>query len=101
MGLTDSSWKKIVEGRRKTEFLLFLLHIEAIERIFENFVISGPLDYVLTYKFSQAGLREFFIFLFVNIIYLDKDWILRLFTHQRDKLVTWLFLFYAVSLKPL
>ena len=73
MGLTESSGQKIVEGRRKTEFLGFLLNIETIERIFENFVISGPLDYILTYKFSQAGLHEFFIFLLFNIIYLAKD----------------------------
>ena len=73
MGLTDSSGQKIVEGRRKTGFLGFLLNIEAIEQMFKNFVISGPLDYNLTYKFSQAGLHEFFIFLFFNIIYLAKD----------------------------
>ena len=52
----------MIETRRKTGFLGFLIGIESICGIFKDFVETGmyQLKYLLTYKFSQDHLELFF-----------------------------------------
>ncbi|VEN54857.1 unnamed protein product [Callosobruchus maculatus] len=46
--------------RRKTGFLGFLIAINTIQNIYEEYIVSKVLDFVLTYKFSQDHLEIFF-----------------------------------------
>ena len=39
---------RIVDSGSKTGFIGFLLNVVATERIVSNYVISGPLEYLLT-----------------------------------------------------
>lgn len=58
--LTESSGKKLLDGRRKTGFLGFLSNISAYKTMFEHLVEGGFLKYLLTYKTSQDHLELFF-----------------------------------------
>ena len=48
--------KKLVEGPRKAAFIGFLAGIESFKRIFNDYVQSGLMHYILTYKYSQDHL---------------------------------------------
>jgi fluoride ion exporter CrcB/FEX len=44
----------ILSSRVKTGFLGFLCGISTFQNIFDDLVRNGPLNYVITYKFSQV-----------------------------------------------
>ena len=60
--LTDESGKPIIETKRKTGFLGFLIGMQSIKEIFSVYVDPprAPLKYLLSYKFSQDHLELFF-----------------------------------------
>ena len=60
LGLKDLQGKRIVDGRRKTGFLGFLLNMKAVKSVFKTHVESGSLNYLLSYKLSQDHLEIFF-----------------------------------------
>ena len=63
LGLKDLQGKRIVDGRRKTGFLGFLLNMKAVKSVFKTHVEPGSLNYLLTsltYKLSQDHLEIFF-----------------------------------------
>lgn len=60
LSLTEQCGKRLVDGRRRTGFLGFLLNMVSTESIFNAYVVSGPLEYILTYKLSQDHLEIFF-----------------------------------------
>ena len=60
LGLKDSTGKCLINGRRKSGFLGFLLNMQAVKSIFKHFVDNGPLNYLLTFKLSQDHLETFF-----------------------------------------
>ena len=45
---------RIVDSGRKTGFIGFLLNMAAVDSIVCTYVISGPLQYLLTFKLSQV-----------------------------------------------
>lgn len=61
-GLTVEGGKSILKTKRKTGFIGFLLGIESIKAIFNEYVAApqAPLKYLRTYKFSQDHLELFF-----------------------------------------
>ena len=61
--LTDAHGTPILETRRKTGFIGFLLNIKSLRGIFNRFVVDGPLRFLLTYKLSQDHLEVFFGYL--------------------------------------
>jgi hypothetical protein len=50
----------IINSRLKTGFLGFLSGIEALQLLFEDLVVNGPLTFVLTHKISQDHIELFF-----------------------------------------
>jgi hypothetical protein len=62
IGLRDASDNLMYTTRRKTGFIGFLVAIKSIKAIFHNLVGSSnaPVNYILTYKFSQDHLELFF-----------------------------------------
>jgi hypothetical protein len=50
----------LCEGKKKTGFLGFLVCIESLISMYSEYVLSGPLRYILPYKFSQDHLELFF-----------------------------------------
>ena len=58
---------RIVDSGRKTGFIGFLLNMAAIEKTVSNYVISGPLDYLLTFKLSQV--QGFLLKIFIKTIF--------------------------------
>lgn len=51
---------KVVNSRRKTGFLGFLVNFRSLENLFERLVRNGRLQFLLTYKLSQDHLELFF-----------------------------------------
>jgi len=47
---------QIITSRIKTGYLGFLCGIVTFQNLFQDLVVEGPLDYILTYKFSQVNL---------------------------------------------
>jgi len=60
LGLSLQDETKIVRSKRKTGFIGFLMNIKALQNIFDFYVRSGHLKYLLTYKMSQDHLELFF-----------------------------------------
>ena len=58
LSLVDGT--KIVQSRRKTGFVGFLMNIQSLQNIFDFHVRKGQLTYLLTYKLSQDHLELFF-----------------------------------------
>jgi hypothetical protein len=58
--LKDAGGRRLVDGRRKTGFIGFLLNMKSVQGIFESFVKNGKLEYILTFKLSQDHLESFF-----------------------------------------
>ena len=60
--LKDGNGKLMIEGRRKTGFLGFVIGVESVKGIFKNAVACDPplIKYLLTYKFRQNHLELFF-----------------------------------------
>lgn len=58
--LKDSSGRYVLQSRRKTGFLGFLICIASTESLFESLVSSQLVKYLLMYKFSQDHLELFF-----------------------------------------
>ena len=58
--LKTPSGQKVINSPRKAGYLGFLCNIKSFQSIFENIVINGPLNYLLTYKFSQDHIELFF-----------------------------------------
>ena len=50
----------LIESQLKTGFIGFVGGIEAMRLLFEDLVVKGPLDFVLTYKMSQDHLELYF-----------------------------------------
>ena len=46
---------RVVDSGRNTGFIGFLLNMAAVATIVSNYVIPGPLQYLLTYKLSQVN----------------------------------------------
>ena len=59
-GLRTSDGKRLIDSPRKSGFLGFLINIQSFQMIFEKLVRNGPLDYLLTFKFSQDHIELFF-----------------------------------------
>ena len=56
-GLKDHGGKPILNSRIKTAYLGFLTAIESFQGLFQQLVESGPLSYLITYKFCQDHLE--------------------------------------------
>ena len=54
--LKNKTGVPICETRLKTRFLGFLCNILSLEQIFDVLVTNGPLQFILTYKFSQVNI---------------------------------------------
>lgn len=52
--LTDDGGKSLLSSRRKTGFLGFLSNIVAFRSMFDAYVTTGDMKYLLTYKASQV-----------------------------------------------
>ena len=46
--------KKLVNGPRKQPFLGFVSLIDAVQLLFDEYVVKGELEYILTFKLSQG-----------------------------------------------
>lgn len=51
---------KIIESARKIGFIGFLICIKSVRFLYENYVITGNLKFLCTYKLSQNHLEYFF-----------------------------------------
>ena len=62
MALKESSGKLMIEGKRKTGFLGFIICLRSVKEIFERLVACTypPMRYLTTYKLSQDHLELFF-----------------------------------------
>jgi hypothetical protein len=60
LGLSLLDGTKVIKSRRKTGFVGFLVNIQSLQNIFDQYVRTGRLNYLLTYKFSQDHLELFF-----------------------------------------
>ena len=62
MQLIDSAGNRIVQSRRKTGFVGFLVAIRSLQAMYRRYVYPAraPLQYLLTYKMSQDHLELFF-----------------------------------------
>ena len=62
LGLKDQFGQEIYKNKRKTGFIGFLVGIKSFQGIFNDLVEvpDAPLNYVLTYKYSQDHLELFF-----------------------------------------
>ena len=62
LGLKNQSGTKIIKTKRKTGFIGFLVGIKSFQGIFHDLVEipNAPLNYILTYKYSQDHLELFF-----------------------------------------
>ena len=60
MGLRLLDGTRVIHSRRKTGFVGFLINIKSVQNIFDRFVRTGRLKYLLTYKLSQDHLELFF-----------------------------------------
>ena len=61
IGLENTLGKPMYTSRRKTGFIGFLVEIDSIQSIFSDLVEKeAPMNYILTYKFSQDHLELFF-----------------------------------------
>ena len=60
--LRDPTGQLLIESRRKTGFIGFLAAIKSITALYADLVYGddAPLQYILTYKFSQDHLELFF-----------------------------------------
>ena len=52
--------QKIIESQRKAAFIGFILNMKSFKCIFDQYVEGGFLFYLLTHKFTQDGLENFF-----------------------------------------
>lgn len=59
-GLYVPNSKKLIEGPRKKAFLGLIVVMQSFLEMFDMYVVSGKLEYFLTYKFSQDHLETFF-----------------------------------------
>jgi len=59
-GLSLPDGTKVVHSRRKTGFLGFLHNLHSLRKMFNDYVRTGRLKYLLTYKLSQDHLELFF-----------------------------------------
>ena len=60
LGLTLSDGVKLVESRRKAGFVGLIMNIKSLQNIFDVYVRTGPLKFLITYKLSQDHLELFF-----------------------------------------
>ena len=60
LGLVDLEGRKIVNSRRKTGFVGFLMAIKSISCLFTDLVQSGKMNYLLNYRFSQDHIELMF-----------------------------------------
>jgi len=62
LGLTDAGGRQMVTTPRRTGFVGFIADIKSISNLFTNLVLvpNAPMNYLLTYKFSQDHLELFF-----------------------------------------
>ena len=60
LGLKTLTGMQIVRSPRKAGFLGFLCNLKAFTSLFENCVTNGPLDFLLTFKFSQDHIELLF-----------------------------------------
>ena len=58
--LKTEKGKLLVTSRQKTGFVGFILEMETFKGLYNDYVQNGPLDYILTYKWSQDHLELFF-----------------------------------------
>ena len=58
--LKTEKGKLLVASRQKTGFIGFILAMETFKGLYKDYVQNGPLDYILTYKWSQDHLELFF-----------------------------------------
>ena len=58
--LETSSGQKLVKSRRFTGFVGFLINFKSLLGIYEEYVVNGPLKYLLFNKCSQDYLEHFF-----------------------------------------
>ena len=59
-GLKCMEGQHLIDGRRSTGFIGFILNMNTFSRIFEEYVDGGYMSYMLTRKFSQDGLENTF-----------------------------------------
>ena len=59
-GLKTSSGTKLINSPRRAGFLGFLCNIKSFQNIFDKCVTNGPLDFLLTFKFSQDHIELLF-----------------------------------------
>ena len=52
--------QKIIESQRKAAFIGFILNMKSFKCIFDQYVEGGFIFYLLTHKFTQDGLENFF-----------------------------------------
>ena len=60
LGLKLTDGTLVVQSRRKTVFLGFLMNFRSLENLFERLVRTGRLNFLLTYKLSQDHIELFF-----------------------------------------
>ena len=58
--VSDASERPLILSRKKTGFLGLVVSINSFKDMFENYVETNLLDYILTYKFSQDHIETFF-----------------------------------------
>lgn len=55
--LTKTDGCLLVSSRQRTGFLGFLIAIHSFQNLFQDLVSNGPLQYLLSYKFSQVNIN--------------------------------------------
>jgi hypothetical protein len=60
LALKDEKNTPIVNSKARTGFVAFLIAIHSFEGIYEDYIQSGKLDFLLTFKWSQDHLETFF-----------------------------------------
>ena len=58
--LKTSDGRLVIEGPRKAGFIGFIVTMDSLTRIYNEYVETAELDFLLTYKFSQDHLESFF-----------------------------------------
>ena len=57
--ILDVAGKPIIKSSKKIGFVGFLLAFKSLTYLYKTYVQEGPLDYLLTFKFSQDHLGNF------------------------------------------
>ena len=59
-GLKNRYGVKVLESANRTGFFGFSIALQNFKKIYNKYCLNGPLDYILTYKFSQDHLETLF-----------------------------------------